>query len=454
MKKKHIHIISLALLVAAALAASFFVEYADGESYPEMLWREVSEKMGWSVAEDDLAEREEQFKVNVTAVPAGHHDLEITMSSSGTFDFFKEVQISSQQQGRIKKLLVQEVGAEVDEEELLAILEQDVVEIEKSRAITERHQRQIELMMNRAERTTLETQIRQAESTYLRRQENLRHAQNSYENNLMLFELDAITEQELAKVSQARFEAVSELLEARLNMLQMMRERQQLTHQIELAEAQVEQAEHLVQRMEHEMEETEIRAPLNGVVSEVEVNEGEILQPGGNLLMTIMDLSRIFLEVKVPETEIARIFRSQPVEVSPDAYPGLQLEGEVTNIDPKVEPQSRTFNVRVRVDASGEPVKPGMFGRARFLIEKREDVLVVPKEAIIYSPESGERQAQVYIVRDDVALKRSVEVDAQSDKFVQIVNGLTSGDIVVVDGQDRLREFSRVETKLVDLLDS
>ncbi|MDX1934620.1 MAG: efflux RND transporter periplasmic adaptor subunit [Capsulimonadales bacterium] len=141
------------------------------------------------------------------------------------------------------------------------------------------------------------------------------------------------------------------------------------------------------------MQRTEIRSPMEGVVLQKYVNQGTIISSAlginsaGQSIIQLGDVSRMYVDVNVDETDIANVDINQVVEVNIEAYPGVPFEGKVIRINPlaQVEQNVTTIHVRVEVDNSSPTfrlLKPGMNATCEFVIGKKPDVVKVPNEAI------------------------------------------------------------------------
>jgi HlyD family secretion protein len=132
--------------------------------------------------------------------------------------------------------------------------------------------------------------------------------------------------------------------------------------------------------------------------------------------------------------------RGQAVEVSVEATGAVLLKGVVDSISPAADPRTQGYTVKIRIDNPGSAVRPGMFARVRFPVEKRDHVLVVPNSAVI--TEAG--VDSVLEVADGVVKKTSVQVGISDDSVTEILSGLDEGALVVTEGQSFLNEGEKV----------
>jgi HlyD family secretion protein len=206
------------------------------------------------------------------------------------------------------------------------------------------------------------------------------------------------------------------------------------------ARAALDQAEELLSK-------TLIRSPIDGVVIQVEVEEGETVIAGttnipGSIMMVIADPSETLTEVRVDEADIAQVEVGQSADIYAAAYPDTALSGTVQSIAAVARQtpgqQSLSFLVKILLDDQDElKILPGMSVRADIYTQTTEETLAVPIQSIRYDEDvdededSGEDQAFVFLVEDGKAVRRDVKTGISSDSDQEILDGLDEGDTVV-----------------------
>ncbi|OGF12271.1 MAG: hypothetical protein A2W00_05695 [Candidatus Eisenbacteria bacterium RBG_16_71_46] len=183
-----------------------------------------------------------------------------------------------------------------------------------------------------------------------------------------------------------------------------------------------------------------LRAPFSGTVLERGVVEGQYVGPDTPLL-TLADLSRVWLLADVYEMDLTRVRVGDPVVFTAEALPGSQFEGRVEFVYPTVSTDTRTIKARIVLANPRGQLKPGMFGRAA-MRGGRAPVLAVPSEAVVYT---GEHH-YVFIAHPDGHFEpRMVWVGLQTGDWVEIRRGLAEGETVVssasflIDSESRLK---------------
>ncbi|TWQ64883.1 efflux RND transporter periplasmic adaptor subunit [Xanthomonas vasicola] len=145
-------------------------------------------------------------------------------------------------------------------------------------------------------------------------------------------------------------------------------------------------------------------------------------------LMTVADISQVWLTASVPEREIGQVFEGQPVTASLDAYPGQRFTGQVQHLDDLLDPTTRTLKVRVALNNHDSLLKPGMFARAQFQARPQQ-ALMVPASALL---QMG-LYTRVFIeTAPFVYRSRIVTTGRAMDGYTEILSGLKAGERVVI----------------------
>jgi len=194
------------------------------------------------------------------------------------------------------------------------------------------------------------------------------------------------------------------------------------------------QAEVALREAELNLEQTTVRAPFPGRVADLQVVEGQHVSVGGELL-TVADLNPIKVEVQVLEAEIGYLTEGRRASVTFAAFPGETFRGEITTINPVVDPETRTGRVTLLLDNPRGRVKPGMYARVSLDAQYYPDRILVPRQAIL----ERDRRTMLFVFEDGVAKWRYVTTGLEGDSLVEIVpNEETSmvepGEVVLVDG--------------------
>ncbi len=187
------------------------------------------------------------------------------------------------------------------------------------------------------------------------------------------------------------------------------------------------------------LDKTVIRAPFAGTVGLRLVSPGAYVKPGDDIA-NLENIGSMKLDFRVPETYLARLGVGQTLTVRVDAYPDQGFEGTIYAIDPALDPETRTVLLRARLPNKGNKLRPGLFARVSLILERRENALVAPEQAIV---PLGQK-IFVYRVVDGKAVMTPVRLGLRRPGQVEILEGLNAGDQVVTDGQLKIRDGAAV----------
>jgi len=184
----------------------------------------------------------------------------------------------------------------------------------------------------------------------------------------------------------------------------------------------------------------EIRSPLDGVVTYRAVKLGNHLAPG-DATFTVTQLDSIEAQVQVPQSHQGMIRTDQPVRMVFDALPGQVFEGRVARVNPVIDRQTGTFKVTVAPTGETAMLMPGMFGRIEIVHDVHDDALLIPTQAL---RREDDRQLLFVVDTDGIAHRLEVDLGYSRDGMVEVMDGVTEGDTVVIMGQDNINEGTRV----------
>ena len=213
---------------------------------------------------------------------------------------------------------------------------------------------------------------------------------------------------------------------------------------LQVAEAKLSLAQATLQRLK-------VLAPFDGVAGLRQINVGDYLKDGADMV-NIEDIDAVLLDFRLAERFQTKVKPGQKAQVSFDALPGKQFTALVQAIDPLIEANGRSVGVRACIDNRQMQLRPGMFARVSAVFGERPNAMVVPEEAIV--PQGG-RSFVVKVVagpnKDELMSERvAVKIGLRQPGKVEILEGLTLEDTVVVAGQQRLQKDGTL-VKVVDL---
>jgi len=155
----------------------------------------------------------------------------------------------------------------------------------------------------------------------------------------------------------------------------------------------------------------------------------------------ITQMDQLQAQIYVPERDIHKLAARQGATMSLDAWPGRSFKGQILRVNPVVDATTGTVKVTVAM-APGQPeLKPGMFGRVEIQYDRKEQAVLVPKDAVI----SEDAAESVFVVADGKAHRRPIKVGYADAEHYEVLDGLKSGDQVVTTGQANLKDNGKVE---------
>ncbi len=187
------------------------------------------------------------------------------------------------------------------------------------------------------------------------------------------------------------------------------------------------------------LENTEVRSPISGVVSERFIKEGNMIGTDQQLYR-VTDFTPLMAILHVPEHEMSKIRKNQRAELSADALPNQLFIGHVERISPVVDTETGTFKVTVYVDQTEDLLRPGMFSRVRIVYDTRQNTRMIPRSAII----TEDLNQSVFVVKDSLAFKQSIQTGYTNGLNIEVLEGLEDGEIVVTIGQGSLQDSTKV----------
>jgi HlyD family secretion protein len=206
------------------------------------------------------------------------------------------------------------------------------------------------------------------------------------------------------------------------------------------AQAQVVQAQASLSQLEEQLSYTTITSPMDGMILSRDVELGDavssilVMGSTATLVMTIGDTRQVYVQGKVDESDIGKVYLGQPARIKVESFKDKTFVGQVTKIAPLgVEKDNvTTFEVRVSIDNPGGELKANMTANAEILLEEHKNVLTVPEQAVIYDKD---RNASVE-VPDDKAKKgrRKADIKAgiSNGTRTEVLSGLNAGDTVIL----------------------
>lgn len=351
---------------------------------------------------------------------AERRTLSSRVKATGEITPEKKVEISAKVVGEIIGLPVVE-GQEVRAGQLLVEIERDLYEAARDQARAALRQAQVSVRRQ-------EVQLADAERN-LRRVKEL-HAQD-------------LVSQEVLDAAQLAVDTAEVEIEAQQHA--------------------VEQYRSALERTEDDLARTSIRSPMDGIVIQLNAEQGETVVPGstnlpGSVIMTVADMSTLLAEVEVSEVDVVDVALGQQAEVNVDALGSEPQSGRVVEIatSGRRDPAQGTirFSVEVALEDPDPALRPAMTAKVDILTATREEALGVPIQAVVkrtLGDDGDEVQGTeakgldesdvVYLIEDGEAVVRAVTTGVADELFVEVTQGLDDGEQVIVGPYRTLKDL-------------
>ncbi|MFM5600028.1 efflux RND transporter periplasmic adaptor subunit [Aeromonas veronii] len=273
----------------------------------------------------------------------------------------------------------------------------------------------------------------------------------------LLLSLDSTVERANLRASQAKLPAAK----AKFDRFQNLYKTSSISkEQLDEAEAAYRSLEADIESLKATIARREVRAPFSGVVGLRNVFLGQYLQPGTDIVR-LEDTSVMRLRFTVPQTDISKIKLGQTIKINVDAYPQTQFDGHITAIEPAVNFQSGLIQVQADIPNNDGQLRSGMFARASIIMPTVKDQIVIPQSAIsftlygqnVYVLKEGEETDKegnkVKVLR---AKQVVVKAGERRGNDVHVLSGIQAGDQIVLSGQVRLSNDTKVHVVENDAL--
>ncbi len=187
-----------------------------------------------------------------------------------------------------------------------------------------------------------------------------------------------------------------------------------------------------------QLDQTRIVSPISGVVSKRLIKTGNLVSTNLEVFQ-VTAMNRLRAIMHIPEHELGKMKVGQQVMVKADALPGMDFTGKVSLISPVIDPATGTVKVTIEV-APHRELKPGMFTRVQLVYDRKEQALLVPRNAVV----TEDRDKYVYVVDGEKALRKPVVTGYVNEAQIEVVEGLEEGMMIVTLGQNGLKDSAKV----------
>ena len=350
-------------------------------------------------------------------------DLAKVVVATGKIQPLSKVEVKSKASGIVKKLFV-DYGDHVKQGEILAEL--DKVQLEASVRASQANYQAAQAARDSAvaslERSKVDAEGPDVPFLKL----NMGRAEQMYS--------DGVMSKSLVEDAEKNYQmALNKQVSAQRNLIVAKAE-------IAKAEAQVAQAKAALENAEEDLRNSTIVSPIDGLVLSRDVNVGDavssilVLGSQATLLLTLGDISEVYVQGKVDEADIGKVYLNQPARIVVEAFKDKKFTGKVTKISPlgKEKDNVTTFEVRVSISNPTGELKANMSANAEVVLEEKKDVLMVQEAALIYDKDRNASVEEPDPKAANGRKKVNVKLGISNGVKTEIVSGLNEKQQVVL----------------------
>lgn len=381
------------------------------------------------------SEKKEETEVSVQAETAKQEDISRVVTTEAVLFPLSQAAITPKLNAPVRKFFVVR-GQKVKEGQLLAQLENRdlaAAELDNKGAFE-----QAEAAYTTSVNATLPEDLQKAQADVENAQKNLDAQQKIYSSRETLFQQGAIPRKDFdaAAVALTQAKTQYDLAKRHLDSLNAIVKQQT----VKSASGQLASAKGKYMGSQAQLSYSEIRSPINGVITDRPLYPGEMASPSAPFI-TVMDISSIIAKAHIPQADAMLLRKGDKATLE---VPGLEkVPGTVTLVSPALDPNSTTVEIWVQVPNPKQQLRPGATAQLSITAQTIHDALIVPAAALLNA--NGD-QAQVMVIdQDGTAKNRDVKTGIKNSDDIQVISGLKAGEQVVTVGAYGLKEKTKVK---------
>lgn len=212
------------------------------------------------------------------------------------------------------------------------------------------------------------------------------------------------------------------------------------------AKANFEAVQNSVNQLKSQLAKTVVKAPFSGIVDEAFIEQGEVVAPGQSRLFRIINLGDMYVSAAVPESYLGQIEVGTQVLVQIAAI-GVEFESQIRQVGNFINPNNRTFEIKVDVPADRQQVKPNLIATVKLNDYTSEGAITIP-ESVIQQNSAGENVAFVLNKQSDstgVAERRVIRTGYSYEEQIEVLEGIRAGETLITEGSKSVRDGQQVK---------
>ena len=190
-------------------------------------------------------------------------------------------------------------------------------------------------------------------------------------------------------------------------------------------------------------EKAPVESPLTGVIGRIYMDIGQNVTVQTPVAL-VVDMDKIKIDLDIPEKYLPRVSLGLQAKISVDAYSQEEFSGLVTKIRPVIDLATRSAPIEITVDNPQHRLQSGMFAKVRLVLQEHKNVPVILKEAIM----GKEPDLYVYVIENERAVSKKIDLGIRQGAYFEVREGLNAGDLVVIVGQQRLKDNVQVSVEM------
>jgi len=377
----------------------------------------------------------EEIIIPVRTALVGKGEVNSFLKVTGVVEANETVRVTSEIMGQAKEVKVKD-GEEVNKGDILIVLGDEQIKIQVAQAQATLDS--IQASSDKIKSGARPQEIKQAESALLQAKMNRDSVEENYLRMEKLFSEKAISEQQYEQAKN-QYEIADVQYQSAQESYELVIEGA-AEEDIKSVEAQVRQTKAALDMAKYQLKNTQITAPISGKVTSITVSSGEMVAPSVPLL-SIIDVSRIFVKVGISEKDISKIKEGQTVHLEIDAFPEEKFQGEVVSKGVAVDQMSKTLEVKIEILQPEVDIPVGVFARGDILVKTNQDALIIPSSALTRKKDG----IYVYVIEEGIARQKEVVLGIIQNERVEILKGLSEKEEIVVLGNQELQDGLKVD---------
>ncbi|MBW2961883.1 efflux RND transporter periplasmic adaptor subunit [Mesonia aestuariivivens] len=260
--------------------------------------------------------------------------------------------------------------------------------------------------------------------------------------------------QQLAKIDDGGMGSQLAQSESQLALAKTTFERQErlwkqdIGSEIQYLEAKTnyEAMENSVNQLRTQLSKTIIRAPFSGTIDQVIADQGQVVNPGQDQIFRLVNLNEMYVTAEIPETYLGKINKGSEVLVNLNSI-GKEFEGNIQQVSDYINPNNRSFKVRVSIPNENGAIKPNLIATVKLNDYTAKNTVVIPKSIL---QENAEGESVAFTVKKDtdstgVAERRIIKTGLSYHDKIEVLEGLENGEAIIIEGARSTREGQKVK---------